>query len=61
MVNICNNKLFLQHYNFEMASCLHLMTFYEFIINFLTILFTFLLLEIDSEQKSIPVNFHKNQ
>ena len=34
--------------------------YYEFIINYFNILFTFLLLKIDSEQKSIPVNFHKN-
>ena len=34
--------------------------YYEFIINYYNILFTFLLLKIDSKQKSIPVNFHKN-
>ena len=34
--------------------------YYEFIINHFNILFTFLLLKIDSKQKSTLVNFHKN-
>ena len=37
------------------------MTYDELIINFLNIIFTFLLSKIDSKQKSILVNFHKNQ
>ena len=42
-------------------SLLHLMTYYEFIIKFFNILFAFLLLKIDSQQKGIRVNFLKNQ
>ena len=56
-VCLCKEGIALSRRN---ASVTAQRNYYEFIINYFNIPFTFLLLKIDSKQKRILVNFHKN-